>query len=70
MRKSEVVCDQCGKDLSKTGNCIGWRLMLDVEKIPSKDGPVTLLHVEPMLDHEHHFCHLVCLARWTNKLPI
>jgi len=64
MKTEEIVCDQCGGDLSTTTNCVGYRLSLQAERIPPAGPTVTLMHIEPPLKHHAHFCGLKCLWAW------
>ena len=67
MRQEQVTCDSCGRDLTTTGNAVGYRLVLasqPIPSIPSSSGTVTLVHVNPIIDREKHFCSTKCLAAW------
>lgn len=58
------VCDWCGKDLSRTGNCVGWRIHLSCEQILSNEGMVTLLHIPNPLPDMLCFCGTQCLGNY------
>ncbi len=64
MTNTETTCDHCQADLSTTGNCEAYRLLLAVESIPSRGGVVTLLNMVPPITHNHHFCGIECLKKW------
>lgn len=70
METHKVTCDHCDKDLTSTGNCEDWRLVLANERVHSwsPSGIVTAMHVPPSLDRSHHFCGLGCLHAWIEKL--
>lgn len=62
---AKVTCDQCGKDLTETGNCEDYRLTLQSERIPSRrGGTVTAMAANPDLKRPHYFCGLQCLILW------
>ena len=65
MRMERVLCDHCGNDLSTTGNCEDYRLLLMSEPIPHCGGSVTTLAIMPPLQgRQHHFCGTECLAEF------
>lgn len=64
MELRQITCDGCSRDLTKTGNSIDWRIVLDNQKIPSHEGAVTDMWLEPSLKRSHHFCGLTCLRIW------
>jgi hypothetical protein len=65
-----VVCDACGHDLTETGNCEDYRVLLCSERIPSWDGIVTAMAAYPEFPHALHFCSRVCLMKHlTNPEP-
>jgi hypothetical protein len=67
MQKTEVACDQCGADLSVTGNCEDYRIILANEAIPSVGGAVTCMAIYPPLKSTSHFCGTLCLAKWVSE---
>ena len=67
MKKTEVRCDSCDRDLTYTGNCEDYCISLSNESIRSKDGVVTLMVMEPPLKSNAHFCGVGCLKTWINK---
>lgn len=69
MRTTTIVCDQCGKDLTWTSNCVDYRIVLASETIPSLDGPVTLMSLEPPVETSH-FCGLRCLKAFVETCPV
>ena len=60
----EIKCDQCGRDLSATGNCIDYRLALLNQEIPTQGGANTLMMSYPALDQDSYFCGTRCLKAW------
>lgn len=63
----KITCDACERDLTYTGNCVEYRLALNVESIPANSGFVTLMHLSPDIDGSKHFCGLRCLKKWASK---
>lgn len=60
-----ITCDQCGKDLATTGNCVDYRIALKNESIPSwGGGAVTAMMIYPPLEQDHYFCSWRCLTEW------
>jgi hypothetical protein len=74
---SKIECDACGRDITTTGNCEDWRLVLgNKSKTPwfvaegRRGGVVTSKAIQPPVPRTHHFCGLGCLADWlTDKHP-
>jgi hypothetical protein len=62
-RDTLVTCDTCGKDITHTGNCVDYRLVLKSEAIPPRPGggSVTAMMVYPPVSREYVFCGLDCL---------
>jgi hypothetical protein len=67
MKKVEVTCDQCGRDLTTTGNCEDFRIVLANESIPSWGGAVTSMAIYPPLEGTAHFCGVLCLGKWVSE---
>lgn len=72
MIEHKVSCNQCGNDLTHTGNCIDYRIALCNERIPSKgSAAVTDMHISPPIEHPMHFCSIRCLCgtveKWINQ---
>ena len=66
---SEVTCNNCNRNISKTGNSIDYRLRLSDERIPCHDGAVTDMMLCPSLKNgDCHFCGLGCLKVWALTL--
>jgi hypothetical protein len=68
---TKVTCDGCGLDLTTTGNCEDWRLVLTYEaKTPwyvaegQRGGAVTSMAIEPPIKRTYYFCGLECLDQW------
>lgn len=69
MKDLKITCDQCGRDLTTTGNCEDFRIAVVNERITVTGGAVTSMSIEPHLQHDYHFCGCVCLRNWaTTKL--
>lgn len=67
MKSESVTCDLCGKDITTTGNCSDYRVVLASERIPSNSNVVTLMHVEPDFPRPLHFCDYRCFVGWVVK---
>ena len=70
----QVICDACGKDLTYTGNCEDYYLVVSsASKEPwyrregKRGGFVTSMGKYPPVDREHDFCGLDCLDLWRSK---
>lgn len=67
MKDVKVTCDACGKDLTYTGNCVDYRLLVTSESLGSGRGEdgrsyaVTAMMIYPPVDRSYHFCNLRCL---------
>ncbi len=60
-----INCDLCGCDLSITGNCMDWRVLVKSEAIsPEVGAAVTDMWIDPPVAKNAHFCGLGCLQRW------
>lgn len=61
--RCEVLCDQCGKDLTDTGNSEDYRIKVSVDGIPTRLGIgfVTDMAVGRPLARTYYFCDLRCL---------
>jgi hypothetical protein len=57
-------CDQCGRDLTTTGNCVDYRLALLNERLPSRGPVVTSMAIYPPIEADAYFCGVPCLAAW------
>lgn len=65
MRTVEIKCDSCDKDLTHTGNCEGYYLVLgSASKSYRGSGAVTMVAVQPPTDREYHFCGMTCMDTW------
>lgn len=64
MEVHQISCDQCGGDLTVSGNSVDYRLALVNQKIPSNSGFVTDMMIHPPLERDCHFCRVACLVRW------
>lgn len=60
----KVTCDHCRSDLTNTGNCVDYRLVLKSESLPPRSNSVTAMMIYPPVERPHHFCGLGCLDKW------
>lgn len=74
MQTNEIKCDECGRDLTYTGNCEDYYLVLSSgSKAPwyakdgSRGGFVTAMAIYPPVDRTYHFCGLDCMDSWRDK---
>ena len=63
-----VLCDTCGKDITKTGNAVDWRVGLVNVRIPARGGVLTEVDVRPQLTEDKDFCSLTCTRDWINSV--
>lgn len=66
-----ISCDQCGTDLTHTGNSVDYRIVLANERKATKPGLgcVTDMMLYPPIDGgTKHFCGVVCLGAWVSAL--
>ena len=71
MRDVKVTCDACGRDITSTWNCEGYRLVLRTEsKSGCDDGIVTAMACPPEISRSYHFCGLHCLKEKLDKNEI
>lgn len=71
---TEIKCDQCGKDLTYTGNCQDYYLVLgSASKAPwflkdgERGGVLTSMAIRPPVSRTHHFCGFGCLDAWRDE---
>lgn len=71
---TEIKCDECGTDLTYTGNCADYYLVVSsAGKSPwylreGLDGGVlTAMAAYPPVNRTHHFCDLKCMDGWRDK---
>jgi len=55
-----ITCDDCGMRV----DLMPWHLGLDNRRMPVKEEESQ----KQLLGREFHFCSLLCLARWIDKL--
>ncbi len=60
---ANVLCAHCGKDISYTYNSIDYRVLLTYEKMPSHEGAVTDMNLEPPFI-DLRFCWVRCLMEY------
>lgn len=63
----QVMCDNCGRDVTSTGNSNGYRLALRVETVPTRPGPVTDMDMIRPLDADYQFCGAQCFKEWLHR---
>jgi hypothetical protein len=63
----KISCDECGADLSYSGNSVDYRVALLNESIPSRGGFVTDMMIYPALEQNAYFCGLGCLDKWRDR---
>ena len=70
-----ITCDyqKCGKDITYTGNVVGYRLVLAseskspwYEKEGKQGGVVTDMMIYPPIKRNHYYCNLRCLEGWVD----
>lgn len=74
-KKSPVICDGCGKNISATGNAVDYRLELSIKQLPpwyvlegETGGVVTAMMIYPEIKETKHFCNnLGCVKRWLER---
>jgi len=64
MKKTEIICDACGRDLTDAGAMPTYRLALFPEAVPNSGGVICSVAVAPAISRPHHFCDLTCLDAW------
>lgn len=67
MKNPTILCDNCSRDLSETGNSVDYRLALVNERMPRWDGAVTDMLLYPQIKQDAHFCGVGCLRIWLDK---
>ena len=69
MKELKITCDQCGEDITTTGNCVDYRIVLANQSIPSLGGVVTAMDILPHLKHDYYyFCSTDCLKEKVKSL--
>jgi len=71
MKDTKITCDSCGNDLTYTGNCIDYRILVCCEVKPLYPGSMsaTAMGISPPLEGDHHFCGSICLRKWKRISP-
>jgi len=62
-RDITITCDTCQQNLTSTGNCVDYRLVVQAENIPTRGGAVTAMMIYPPVEREYIFCNLGCLRK-------
>lgn len=68
----KITCNQCGHDLTYTGNAVDYFLTLSpaTKGHTSDTVAVTMVAMQPDIRGDHHFCGIGCLSVWlTEKHP-
>ena len=68
MRNKQVTCNNCGADISCSGNSIDYRLSLQAVKLPPCGGSVTDMMIYPPINDDADFCGVRCLKEWLSLL--
>lgn len=70
----QITCDGCGEDLTYTGNCEDYYLVVSYSsKVPLyvkeglPGGVVTAVAIAPPIKCNHYFCDLRCLDHWSDR---
>lgn len=67
MTHYKVTCDACAADLTATGNCVGYRIKVESERLPARGPSVTLMNVLDPLPNSLHFCGMGCLRTFLDR---
>lgn len=62
-----ITCDNCEKDITKTGAMPTFRLKLSSEALPQEGGITFAVVVYPLLDGDKYFCDRICLVEWLEQ---
>lgn len=68
MKLVTVTCDNCGNDLTISGNSVDWRIALINEPIPHSAGVVTDMMIYPHMKADAFFCGRSCLKQFVAAL--
>ncbi len=63
-KTTTILCDNCERDLSSSGNSIDYRIALLNQGIPSRGGFVTDVMLYPHLEHDRYFCGVRCMRKF------
>ena len=63
---NNVRCDNCGSDISCSGNSIDYRLHLMNVELPPCGNSVTAMMIYPPIKKDADFCGLGCLKSWVD----
>jgi len=64
MKTTKVTCDNCGSDLTTTGNSGNTRVVLTCEQVPNPSGISTAMVPIVWPEHPLHFCSDHCFWVW------
>lgn len=72
MEKRSVICENCSRDLTYTGNSIAWSLRLTNRSIPIDPESICVsdMLIYPCLEKDLDFCGMGCLTKWMVKETI
>ena len=59
MKTEKITCDQCGKDLTTTGNCVD-KGAAEAFRVPPRGAFVDLSTYKIPV----HFCGMKCICEW------
>lgn len=63
MKKEEIHCDYCKRDLTSTGNSVDYAIQVKNRRLPSYGGTVTDMMIYPPFEHDLDFCGVGCLRK-------
>lgn len=64
MSNKKITCDNCGADLTDTGNSVDYRLVLDNQRLPLRGDTCTDMMIHPPIKKAAHFCGTMCAFKW------
>jgi hypothetical protein len=67
MKTVEILCDNCGANITTTGKMPRFRLVLSCEQIPHDADTIYLVRVTPPIAQDKHFCCIACLEGWVTS---
>lgn len=72
MKVIKVTCDTCQRDISTTGNCEEFCILLRDEPMPQADGCVAVTTMAPKrwIGDDRHFCSDKCLREWVEHFGV
>lgn len=67
-KTTNIICDGCGKDITRTTNCEDYLLCLDNRSMPTVGGIVTAMGAYPVLERDYYVCSVRCLVKVVEPL--